>query len=57
MVLKYQDGTTDITRTVHFGKPSAHVKACYTAVGGLSYYHSDLKTLVVFLVSQCALSL
>lgn len=26
------DGTTDITRTVHFGKPSAHEKACYTAV-------------------------
>ncbi|KAK1588708.1 hypothetical protein Q3G72_026292 [Acer saccharum] len=29
---QYLDGTTDITRTVHFGKPSAHVKACYTAV-------------------------
>lgn len=29
---QYQDGTTDITRTVHFGKPSAHEKACYTAV-------------------------
>ncbi|KAG0487242.1 hypothetical protein HPP92_009337 [Vanilla planifolia] len=29
---EYQDGTTDITRTVHFGKPSAHEKACYTAV-------------------------
>ena len=26
------DGTTDITQTVHFGKPSAHEKACYTAV-------------------------
>lgn len=32
--LKYLDGTTDITRTVHFGKPSAHEKTCYTAVGG-----------------------
>lgn len=31
--LKYQDGTTDITRTFHFGKPSGHEKACYTAVG------------------------
>lgn len=31
--IKYLDGTTDITRTVHFGKPSAHEKACYTAVG------------------------
>ncbi|KAK9678236.1 hypothetical protein RND81_11G198200 [Saponaria officinalis] len=29
---QYQDGTTDITRTVHFGQPSAHEKACYTAV-------------------------
>ncbi|KAF2283578.1 hypothetical protein GH714_012062 [Hevea brasiliensis] len=29
---EYLDGTTDITRTVHFGKPSAHEKACYTAV-------------------------
>ncbi|XP_057959213.1 aminopeptidase P1 [Malania oleifera] len=29
---QYQDGTTDITRTVHFGKPSAHEKTCYTAV-------------------------
>lgn len=29
---QYQDGTTDITRTFHFGKPSAHEKACYTAV-------------------------
>ncbi|KAK1300004.1 hypothetical protein QJS10_CPB13g00552 [Acorus calamus] len=29
---QYQDGTTDITWTVHFGKPSTHEKACYTAV-------------------------
>ncbi|KAG9440931.1 hypothetical protein H6P81_021096 [Aristolochia fimbriata] len=29
---QYLDGTTDITRTVHFGKPSIHEKACYTAV-------------------------
>ncbi|XP_030523904.2 aminopeptidase P1 isoform X2 [Rhodamnia argentea] len=29
---QYLDGTTDITRTVHFGRPSAHEKACYTAV-------------------------
>ncbi|TYG40195.1 hypothetical protein ES288_D12G073600v1 [Gossypium darwinii] len=29
---QYLDGTTDITRTVHFGKPSAHEKACYTSV-------------------------
>ncbi|KAL0378096.1 UNVERIFIED_CONTAM: Aminopeptidase P1 [Sesamum radiatum] len=29
---QYLDGTTDITRTVHFGKPTSHEKACYTAV-------------------------
>ncbi|CAO2830257.1 unnamed protein product [Amaranthus hypochondriacus] len=29
---QYQDGTTDITRTVHFGRSSAHEKACYTGV-------------------------
>lgn len=29
---QYQDGTTDITRTVHFGRPSAHEKSCYTQV-------------------------
>ncbi|XP_028079462.1 aminopeptidase P1-like [Camellia sinensis] len=29
---QYLDGTTDITRAVHFGKPTAHEKACYTVV-------------------------
>ncbi|XP_051127098.1 aminopeptidase P1 [Andrographis paniculata] len=29
---QYLDGTTDITRTVHFGKPSSHEKESYTAV-------------------------
>ncbi|CAM8918820.1 unnamed protein product [Rhodiola kirilowii] len=29
---QYLDGTTDITRTVHFGSPTAHEKECYTAV-------------------------
>ncbi|CAI9110722.1 OLC1v1010791C1 [Oldenlandia corymbosa var. corymbosa] len=29
---QYLDGTTDITRTVHFGKPTPHEKSCYTAV-------------------------
>ncbi|XP_062155459.1 aminopeptidase P1 isoform X2 [Alnus glutinosa] len=29
---QYLDGTTDITRTVHFGKPSEHERASYTAV-------------------------
>ncbi|PHT54661.1 hypothetical protein CQW23_03147 [Capsicum baccatum] len=29
---QYLDGTTDVTRTVHFGKPTPHEKTCYTAV-------------------------
>jgi Xaa-Pro aminopeptidase len=29
---QYDCGTTDITRTMHFGTPSEHQKACYTAV-------------------------
>jgi Xaa-Pro aminopeptidase len=28
----YRDGTTDVTRTVHFGEPTAHQKLCYTNV-------------------------
>ncbi|CAI0460071.1 unnamed protein product [Linum tenue] len=29
---QYIDGTTDITRTVHFGEPTAHEKECFTRV-------------------------
>ena len=29
---QYLDGTTDITRTTHFGEPSAHEIQCYTRV-------------------------
>eukprot|EP00878_Enallax_costatus_P008513 GHUV01008900.1.p1 GENE.GHUV01008900.1~~GHUV01008900.1.p1 ORF type:complete len:383 (+),score=74.73 GHUV01008900.1:673-1821(+) len=29
---QYDCGTTDITRTVHFGTPTAHQKRCYTRV-------------------------
>lgn len=29
---QYLDGTIDITRTIHFGKPSPHEKSSYTAV-------------------------
>jgi len=32
---QYLDGTTDITRTVHFGKPLEHEKSCYTAVSAI----------------------
>ncbi|KAF1322627.1 Xaa-pro aminopeptidase, partial [Globisporangium splendens] len=29
---QYLDGTTDVTRTLHFGTPTAYEKACYTYV-------------------------
>ncbi|KPP70686.1 Xaa-Pro aminopeptidase 1-like [Scleropages formosus] len=29
---QYRDGTTDVTRTVHFGTPSAYEKECFTYV-------------------------
>lgn len=29
---QYDCGTTDITRTLHFGTPSDHQKRCYTRV-------------------------
>jgi len=29
---QYKDGTTDVTRTLHFGTPSEHQKRCYTRV-------------------------
>jgi len=29
---QYLDGTTDVTRTLHFGNPSDHMKTCYTLV-------------------------
>ena len=28
----YLDGTTDVTRTLHFGEPTAHERLCYTRV-------------------------
>lgn len=29
---QFKDGTTDVTRTVHFGTPTAHEKECFTRV-------------------------
>jgi len=29
---QYRDGTTDITRTLHFGDPTPHERACFTRV-------------------------
>lgn len=40
---QYLDGTTDITRTVHFGQPSDRQKECFTRVLQVLtlYYISD----------------
>ena len=29
---QYMDGTTDVTRTVHFGEATSRMKLCYTLV-------------------------
>lgn len=29
---QYRDGTTDVTRTIHFTTPTAHQKRCFTRV-------------------------
>lgn len=29
---QYLDGTTDVTRTVHFGDPTPHERHCFTLV-------------------------
>lgn len=34
---QYVDGTTDITRTVHFGEPAARQKDCFTRVLQVSF--------------------
>lgn len=34
---QYIDGTTDITRTVHFGEPSARERECFTRVLQVKY--------------------
>jgi Xaa-Pro aminopeptidase len=37
---QYLDGTTDVTRTLHFGTPSAREKMCYTLVLQVTYFFS-----------------
>lgn len=37
---QYVDGTTDITRTVHFGKPTAREKECFTRVLQVSCFYT-----------------
>ena len=35
---QYVDGTTDITRTVHFGEPTARQKECFTRVLQVAFF-------------------
>lgn len=37
---QYDCGTTDITRTFHFGEPTQHQKDCYTRVLQVCFTHS-----------------
>lgn len=37
---QYVDGTTDITRTVHFGQPTAREKECFTRVLQVSCFYT-----------------
>jgi Xaa-Pro aminopeptidase len=39
---QYLDGTTDVTRTMHFGTPSQHMKTCYTAVLKVRWVHGSV---------------
>lgn len=43
---QYVDGTTDITRTVHFGEPTARQKECFTRVLQVQnlYFHRFYNT-------------
>ena len=45
---QYVDGTTDITRTVHFGEPTAREKECFTRVLKVS----SIDPLIIVLVSS-----
>jgi hypothetical protein len=60
--MKYLDGTTDITRTVHFGNPSTHEKASYTAVCGFRlpfehFNYMEQEITVVDIITKHSLSL
>lgn len=39
---QYVDGTTDITRTVHFGEPTAREKECFTRVLKVLHHFSSI---------------
>lgn len=39
---QYIDGTTDITRTVHFGAPSPRQKECFTRVLQVLYFFQTI---------------
>lgn len=44
---QYVDGTTDITRTVHFGEPTRREKECFTRVLQVSNCFSLLPLYIV----------
>lgn len=52
---QYLDGTTDITRTFHFGSATAHMKRCYTRVlqGHIALAHAIFPAGTPGLVLDC----
>jgi len=50
---QYVDGTTDITRTVHFGKPTAREKECFTRVLQVSCSYLFLGFISAFYSCKC----
>lgn len=54
---QYVDGTTDITRTVHFGKPTAREIECFTRVLQVSCFHALFLSLFLHFVHEMRVSL
>lgn len=60
---QYKDGTTDVTRTVHFGTPTEHQRHCCTLVLKVlrePYFHCPFPAsspTVVFLISRMTIHL
>ena len=50
----HREGTTDTTRTMHFGTPSQHEKECFTRV--LKVDHNFFIICVAFPITKFALS-
>lgn len=48
---QYMDGTTDVTRTLHFGEPTQRMKDCFTLVLKVPLIHLDLPPIGTYCLS------